>query len=152
MNKLADELRNAPICIYGCGECGIQTYLLLKEIDADVKLFGDRDSSKAGYVLDGLFCRTYDEVLREDRSNILLIVAIAQGDKIVSDFQKLGFKKVYYYKDIKQGLRVYAERECINKYSMSTDGLINLKQNIEALVFQEELSIERKRDGVLELV
>ena len=56
--------------------------------------FGDLDEKKAGYVIDGLFCRTFSEILRMKKKNVLLIVAVAHSRELCIEFQKLGFENV----------------------------------------------------------
>ena len=153
MGRLTDELRrNSNICIYGCGECGIQTYLLLREAGVNIDCFGDKDNSKAGYVVDGVFCKTYNEILLMDKKNFLLIVAIAQGEKLVDDFRRLGFAKVFYYGDVKRELYADLQKRYSDSKSLGIDALRELKQYIEELAYQNDLPIEKKRDAVLRRV
>lgn len=152
MDNQLSVLKDNFICVYGCGECGIQTYLLLREAGIRIDSFGDRDSSKAGYVIDGLFCIPYDEILCMGKQNIVLIVAIAGGEKIVDEFQKLGFAHVYYHENIKRELRAELRDKHMCGQGLDLDALRELKQDMERIVLNRELSIDKKRDGMLRLI
>lgn len=153
MGRLMDELMESDhICIYGCGECGIQIYLLLKEAGINISCFGDRDCSKAGYIVGGLFCRTYSDILLADKKELLLIVAIAQGEKTADAFRNIGFEKVLYYEDIKRELTADIIKEYRDTKSLGINTLRELKQCIEELVYEKDLSIERKRDAVFQCI
>lgn len=145
-------LKNEEICIYGCGECGIQTYLILKEKGIQIDFFGDLDNNKAGYVIDGLFCRTYDEILRLAKEDILLIVAIAHRKDLCIEFQQLGFKKVVYYANIKRAVHFNAERNNLKLSLMDVDEIVEMKEKIEKYIYQENISIYEKRDIMLSLL
>lgn len=148
MSELNNELKGASICIYGCGECGLQTYLLLREKGIGIRFFSDRDYSKKGYILDGVSCITYDELLQKEKKDITLIVAIAHGEKLVNDFQKLGFEKVFYHEDIKRNFYADVADGC----PMEIEYLRKLKQDIEKLALTKEVSVESKRDSILKLI
>ena len=144
-------MENETICIYGCGECGIQLYFLLKERGIPICFFGDLDEKKAGYVIDGLFCRTFSEILRMKKKNVLLIVAVAHSRELCIEFQKLGFENVIYYKDVMKAIYADIKKKDFDRFrSINIEELRNLKQNIEMLMCQD-LSIKDKRNNILEL-
>ena len=82
------------ICIYCRGEYGIRTYLELKRYGIRVDMFGDKDPERQGYVLDDIYCKSYEKVLQEEK-DIMLIVAITNPNKLIQHFKELGFVNVY---------------------------------------------------------
>lgn len=82
------------ICIYCMGEYGIQTYLELKKMGVQVDIFGDSDLSKQGYIVDGIFCDSYEKIIELDKEKTLIIVCIKNPISIVKDFENKGFKHV----------------------------------------------------------
>ncbi len=151
MSELLEELKKARVCIYGCGECGIQTCLLLREKGIHIDFFGDRDQSKKGYVVDGVFCITLDELLLKEIQNITLIVAVAHGKGLADEFQKKGFKKVLYYENVRLDLCAEQLGGQGNLNLMKIEELQRLKQYIQELANRKDLSVESKRDSILKL-
>lgn len=90
-----DIANGKKICIYCMGEYGIQTYYKLKESGIRIDCFGDRDINKQGYVLDGLYCKSYEEVVKLDKENTIIIVAIKYPQSLIQIFRNVGFKDVY---------------------------------------------------------
>jgi len=82
------------ICIYGTGEYGIRTYQELKRHGVRIDMFGDKNPERWGYVLDDIYCKSYEDILLEDK-DVLLIVAIAHPEKLIQQFKELGFNQVY---------------------------------------------------------
>lgn len=140
------------ICIYGCGECGIQTYLLLREYGIKINCFGDRDEAKQGYVIDNLFCRPYDQILQMDMEETALIIAIAYGHRICAEFQNIGFKNVIYYKDIFHTMIPNTQIENDVLKMLDITALKILKQNIEILAYQTNIPIDKKRNHMLHIL
>lgn len=149
---MKNELNNALICVYGCGECGLRIYLLLREKGIKIKFFSDRDRSKSGHVVDGIPCITYDELLMKKKEDITLVVAIANGEGLVQEFQKLGFKRVLYHENVRKDLYADLTGESAGEGQREIDDLRKLKQSIEELAFAKESSAENKRDSILRLV
>lgn len=140
------------ICIYGCGVYGIQTYLSLKECGIKIDCFGDRDVTKQGYVVDHLLCKSYNEILDMDKDDTLLIVAIAQGDRICTEFQNIGFKKVIYYENIMQIETIDRQKNVDIANQLDIQSLQELKKNIEDLAYQIDVPIDKKRDYTVGLL
>lgn len=152
MDELIKELKDASICIYGCGEYGMQIYLLLRENGIRIKFFGDRDSKKGGYVVDSVSCIPYEELLQQKKEDITLIVAIAHGERIVEEFRKLGFKNVIFYKDIIKSIYEKLSDEDQGGWLMEIEDLKKIKRHIEEIVFTGNLSVEEKRDCILKMI
>ena len=72
MKELQDKKKE--LCIYCRGAYAIRTYLRLRELGVHVSCFGDADPNKAGYVLDGVFCISYPELIQKDRRNTVILV------------------------------------------------------------------------------
>lgn len=144
-------MKKELICIYGCGECGIQTYLLLRENGIHINCFGDRNIDKQGYVIDDLLCRSYEEIIQMDK-NILLIVAIAHEEQICSEFKNIGFKKVVYYKNIVTALTLDTPQKTGISDLLDITHLRRLKQDIEKIVYDAQIPIGEKRDYMLHIL
>lgn len=84
---------NKKICIYGLGKYGLQTYFRLKENSISVDFFADRDIRKHGYVLDNVFCKSIDEILKMSHS-MVLIIAIEKPNETINFFKHEGFNTV----------------------------------------------------------
>lgn len=149
---LNDLKKDEMVCIYGCGQCGIQTYLFLKEKGVRVNFFCDKNPAKSGYIMDGVSCIAYDEIIKE-KEKIIIIIAISRGEKLVKDFQESGFEKVLYYEDVRNHLLIDERNEETDESLMDTAAdLKKLKQHVEEIVFMESVSMENKRDLMLKLV
>lgn len=145
-------MNKESIGIYGCGECGIQTWLFLNEHGIKINFFGDRNKGKQGYVIDGLFCISYDQLLQLDRNDTVLIVAIAQGEGICVGFRDMGFKKVIYYKELTQMLSSDIKNNKKTFDQPNAAALREIKQSIETLAFQTNIHFGEKRDRMLHLL
>ncbi len=88
-------MKNKIICIYCMGDYGLETYFKLLEKGVKADFFADRDSVKHGYALDGLYCKSYEELLQEEREKVILIVAIKKPEALISHFRQKGFPNVY---------------------------------------------------------
>ena len=87
------------ICIYCAGVHGLRMYFRLKSCGIKVDFFGDREEKCQGYVVDDVFCKSYEEVLKEDKDTII-IVANVKSEKIVEGFRRLGFRHVWDEKNV----------------------------------------------------
>lgn len=152
MRDLINEWKGACVCVYGCGQWGLQMYLLLRENGLKTDFFSDRDGSKKGYVVDGVSCITYDELLSREKGNIVLIVAIAHGERIADDFRRLGFRKVLYFEDVKNQIYSGMPEKQTDESLMQTEHWRKLKREIEKMVLAGDIPVEEKRDRVLRLV
>ena len=125
-------MNETKICIYCLGEYGIQTYYKLKEAGIQINYFGDRDKQKQGYVFDGLYCLSYEQVSALDKMTTILIVAVKKPDELIDDFKHMGFVHVYTKEQgIAPGIVVgRMQLEGMIKYSM----LNNLKEKYEIAV------------------
>ncbi len=83
------------ICIYCMGDYGLETYFKLLEHGVKVDFFADRDPVKHDYALDGLYCKSYEELLEGDREEIIIIVAIKNPGALIAHFREKGFLHVY---------------------------------------------------------
>ncbi len=149
---LINEWKGACVCVYGCGQWGLQMYLLLRENGLKTDFFSDRDGSKKGYVVDGVSCITCEELLSGEKGNIVLIVAIAHGEGIADDFRRLGFREVLYYKDVRNQLYSGMPERQTEESLMETEHWRELKREIEKVVLAGGIPVEEKRDRVLRLV
>ena len=106
------------IVIYGLGDFGLETYFRLKERGIKIDYFADRDLQKKGYALDGLYCRTFDELLLEDRRRCILIVAVQKNKTLIDEFRRHGFQNVY---DKETAVRLLAVKEDLLEISPLQD-------------------------------
>lgn len=151
MDRLITDLQCASIWVYGCGEWGMQIYLLLREAGIGIKYFVDRDRSKKGYVVDGVSCITYEELLRKGKKDIILIVAVSRGESLVEEFRKQGFKKVFYYEDIRKEICNSLPGGNVEDCLLEAEDLQKLKQHIEKIMINKDVTVESKRDSILKL-
>lgn len=103
MNKInikSLEKQGVEICIYCLGAYGMRTYLALRDHGITVSCFGDQDEKKKGYVIDGINCITYEEILKKDKRRTLIVVCKLKPEKIVENFINNGFVHVVSYIDI----------------------------------------------------
>lgn len=82
------------ICIYCMGEYGLATYFKLRENGIKIDYFADGDLHKEGYALDGIYCKSYEELLSGDK-DIFLIVAKKNPESLILQFKHQGFQNVY---------------------------------------------------------
>ncbi len=90
------------VCIYCAGEYGLKTYFALKSSGIKVALFGDRDESKQGYVLDDVECVSYHQLQRMDKRNLFVFICIKEFELLQEFFRQAGFSYVYSIKDIEE--------------------------------------------------
>ncbi len=124
------------ICIYCMGDYGLETYFKLKERGVKIDFFADRDPEKQGYALDNLYCKSYEELLQEDKGNVILIVAIKKPEMLISHFRQQGFQYVYNKELAVQVLadenrKVLEKKECLQNIEL----IIRLKEDIQKVVY-----------------
>lgn len=131
------------ICIYGFGKNGIKTYYFLKNRGIKVDYFGDLDSAKHGYVFDGIYCYSYDMVLSLDKKETAIIVAIDKPEKLVEEFQRIGFQQVM---DFYQAITKYQPLEIKEHGVLELSELENLKQAIENSLYLQGGDFSYKKE------
>ena len=90
------------VCIYGVGMYGISTYYKLERRGVNIICFGDRNTSKQGYVVKDISCIPFEKVLELDKDKTVIVVAIKQNNaQLVSTFREKGFRYVCSYNNIK---------------------------------------------------
>lgn len=82
------------ICIYCLGDYGVFTYYRLCDVGIAVDFFGDIDPSKTGYALNGIYCKSYQDIIKMNSADIEIIVCIQNPRKIIEDFRSKGFSHV----------------------------------------------------------
>lgn len=83
------------ICIYGLGRLGIDTYYILKENGISVEVFADRDERKKGYVLDGIYCISYEDLVRRADEYEIIVCVKSSMNLLKEKFLNEGIRKVY---------------------------------------------------------
>lgn len=115
------------------------TYLTLKKCGIKVDFFGDRDSRKQGYVIDDVYCISYEEVVEQEK-DILIIVAITTPDAIISLFKEKGFTNVISYKEY---LYKLAESNLLHRDKITDmKKLEKMKKMLYDGLYQEEMCFE----------
>lgn len=129
------------ICIYCMGEYGLDTYFKLMEKGIKIDYFADGDPQKTGYALDGVYCKSYEELLSEDK-NIFLIVAKKNPETLISQFKNQGFQNVYDKESAVRKL-VIGKDLAIEKAPLRDVEMIKkIKQSIQAALYNESESLE----------
>lgn len=106
------------ICIYCMGDYGLETYFKLKEMGVSVRWFGDRDTSKHGYALEGISCISYEDVLKLDKKNSVIVVAVKNSYALIEQFKEYGFENIYNKDEI---VSVIETRKIKKQYISLTD-------------------------------
>lgn len=125
------------ICIYGMGDYGLETYFRLKKSGVKIDFFADRNSEKRGYALEGVYCRSYEELLCENKKNCFLIVAVKNPDRLIIEFRRQGFDEVYdketAVKILGNGM-IEGETEPLREI----EKIEQMKEDIQALVYSHK--------------
>ena len=125
------------ICIYCLGEYGIQTYLKLKEQGVHVNFFGDHNPSKHGYVMDGVACIGFEDILAFDKESTIIIVAVKNPNILIKSFKDEGFGTVI---DNVEALSFF---ECETKQTvlpvMNEKELVEIKERIADTFYRKVL-------------
>ena len=137
------------IVIYGLGDFGLETYFRLKERGIKIDYFADRDLQKKGYALDGLYCRTFDELLQEDRRRCILIVAVQKNKTLIDEFRRHGFQNVY---DKETAVRLLAVKEDLPEISPLQDlHLIEeLKRDIQDGIYYNKKEVHEALQNIVD--
>ena len=123
------------VCIYCMGDYGFKTYFKLLENGIKADYFADRNPRKHGYVLDGVYCKSYEELLQQDRGKVILIIAIQKPEMLISHFRQEGFQYVY---DMETAFKVLGNKNIPKKKEPLRDiELIEqMKMDIQKLVYE----------------
>ena len=140
-------MNETKICIYCMGEYGIQTYYKLKDSGIRIACFGDRDRKKDGYAFDGLYCVSYEEVLKFDREKTIIIVAFKYSKELIQIFEDMGFKNVY---DKERAIELFCGEKKITRTPLTDIEEIRQLKNLIAnclynKVIKEDLSSINRR-------
>lgn len=136
------------IVIYGLGDYGLETYFRLKERGIKISCFADRNPQKRGYVLDELYCYSYEEVLHEDKENSFLIIAIQKCEEIINEFKQMGFQNVYDGKTVIQILEAKKEKPQANCL-LDIRLIEELKQNIQDAVYHNKKEVHKDLENIV---
>lgn len=142
-------MTNKIICIYCMGDYGLETYFKLLEKGVKVNFFADRDSEKHGYALDGLYCKSYEELLREDREKVILIVAIKKPEALISHFKQEGFQEVFDKEtavEMLTGDKLLMKKEPLRKIEQ----IENLKLEIQELLYKNGKARTGKMQAIMQ--
>ncbi len=138
------------ICIYCMGDYGLETYFKLLENGVKVDFFADRDTVKNGYALDGLYCKSYEELLERDREDIIIIVAIKNPGALIAHFREKGFQYVY---DKETAIRMLTDENVgapEKKEPIRDIGLIKqMKADIQEGVYRGRKTQQEEIKGIL---
>ena len=89
-----EKIMNREICIYCAGVRGVRLYLYMKEHGINISFFGDVSPERHGLIVDGVLCRSYESIIGGNK-DIIIIVANAKPQSIITSFKKHGFKYVF---------------------------------------------------------
>ncbi len=136
------------ICIYCMGDYGLETYFKLRQYGVKINYFADRDPKKKGYALEGLYCRSYEELLCEDRENCMVIVAVKNPENLIRKFQQEEFQQVY---DKETAIKMLVGEAETNIEAPLRDicRIEQMKDNIQKLVYYHDKSAHGEPKGVL---
>lgn len=125
------------ICIYGLGDYGLEIYFRLKVNSVQIDLFADRDKRKHGYVLEGKYCISYEELIHEDK-NCLIIVAMKNPENMISKFKQEGFRLVYDKEKAFEILTEKSEKNYASENKPLQDIIMieKVKENIQGAVYR----------------
>lgn len=137
MMKRETERNCKHICIYGMGDYGLETYFRLKKLGVKIDFFADRNSEKRGYALEGVYCRSYEELLCEDKNNCFLIVAVKNPDRLIIEFKQQGFDEVY---NKETAVKILGNRMTGGETESLRDieKIEQMKNDIQALVYSHK--------------
>lgn len=91
------------VCIYGMGRYGISTYYKLTERGIKICCFGDKSIEKQGYIVKGITCISFEDVVQLDKRKTVIVVAIKKNNHQLMDlFWRSGFKYVCSYNELKE--------------------------------------------------
>lgn len=147
MRQIRPEHRN-KIVIYGLGDFGLETYFKLKEQGIEIDYFADRDPEKKGYVLDGLYCRTYDELLYENKSQCILIIAVQKFETLITEFRLEGFQNVYN-KDTAIRLLLKTDKKSEIKPLQDIVFIKKLKRNIQEAIYYNKRNVDNNLQNIV---
>ncbi len=82
-------------------------FFRLRELKIPVACFADADKSKQGHVIDGVSCISYEELLKKDREDTVVLVCKQNPEDLINQFRKEGFSRTYHYKEVENLERIY---------------------------------------------
>ena len=131
------ERSRKRICIYGMGDYGLEIYFKLKKSGVKIDFFADRNFEKRGYALEGVYCRSYEELLCENLKKCLLIVAVKNPDRLIIEFKRQGFDEVY---DKETAVKILGNRmiEGETEPLREIEKIEQMKEAIRALVYSHK--------------
>lgn len=111
MSRILRQLKkhDKDICIYGLGKMGACMFWSFRECGMQEDYYADKDPNKQNLNIDGIKCISFDDLLKKDRS-IILIVALYDYKSVVKSFVTMGFKNVYNYKEVLHAIRKEPKR------------------------------------------
>lgn len=110
---------NMKICIYGAGVFGTKLYYQLSDLSIPTYCFSDKDPSKWGYFMDGVYCLPVHELLKSQKQ-MQIIVALKNPEHVVNDLQTKGFENV-------TDLYAYLESIKINQNVVTSDAFLEYR-------------------------
>lgn len=128
------------IVIYGLGDFGLETYFRLKECGINIAYFADQDQRKKGYVLDGLYCRSYEDLLSEDKTRCFVIVAVQRFETIITQFKSKGFQNVF---DRESAVRLLVSQAVMPEMSptQNIELIDKWKQDIQEAIYDNKKTV-----------
>ena len=104
-------LEGKELCIYCRGGYGLKTYFQLRDLGIPVACFADADEQKQGYVIDSVFCISYEAFLLKDKEKTIVLVCKKEPEDLIKNFREKGFLSVYSYEIVAEMVREYPEIE-----------------------------------------
>lgn len=136
---------NKSICIYCRGDFGLQTYYKLKEKGVWIDYFADRNPQKQGYALEGLYCKSYEELLKADKEDVILIVAIKKPEELIEHFRQKGFPYVYDKETAVEMLKGVGLRKA-GKPVRDMALIEQMKKNIQKMIYDDEDGCQKQAE------
>lgn len=130
------------------GDYGLETYFKLKDSGVKINYFADRDPKKKGYALEGLYCGSYEELLRENRENCMVIVAVKNPEDLIEKFKQEGFRQVY---DKETAIKILSSKTVIKTEEPLKDiyRIEQMKENIQKLVYFHDENVYGEPEDII---
>lgn len=93
LQGILPQLQSKKVIIFGTGEGSAEVFSALKHISVDIAYFVDNDSQKCGISIFGKVIHNPEELLNEEKDDILVLIASSADDEISSQLDKMGFIK-----------------------------------------------------------
>ena len=142
------QMCNKHICIYCIGDYGLETYFKLREHGIKIDYFADRDPEKWGYALEGVYCRSYEELLYEDKENCMLIVAIKNPETLIEKFRYAGFQQVY---DKETAIKILVDEPIpkVIEPLRDIEQIKQMKEKIQKMIYSHEMIYEKESNSII---